>query len=102
MKKIFILSVLLQSLGLSAQTTIYVNQNVQSGQQNGSSWADAFPDLQQALSASIDGNEIWVATGTYYPRFGTDRSILKITHHTDPPRTIENGGRPPAWTSDGS
>jgi len=69
------LSILLQGLCLSAQTTIYVNQNVPGGQQNGSTWADAFLDLQQALSVSVDGDEIWVANGTYYPTSGTDRSI---------------------------
>jgi predicted outer membrane repeat protein len=60
---------------LFSQTTIYVNQNVQGGLQDGSSWNDAFPDLQQALAVSMDGDEIWVAAGTYFPSDSTDRSI---------------------------
>ena len=75
MKKIFLLTILIQSLCLSAQTRIFVNQNIQGGQQDGSSWNDAFPDLQQALAVSMDGDEIWVSQGTYYPTTTTDRSI---------------------------
>jgi predicted outer membrane repeat protein len=33
----------------------------------GSSWTDAFTDLQNALSAASSGDQIWVATGTYKP-----------------------------------
>ncbi|MFN0214910.1 MAG: hypothetical protein ACKVT2_11695 [Saprospiraceae bacterium] len=75
MRKISTLILLIQSLHLSAQSTIYVNQNVQGGQQNGTSWADAFPDLRQALAISTNGDAIWVAQGTYYPTTTTDRSI---------------------------
>lgn len=37
------------------------------GENNGSSWADAFPDLQLALSTAVAGDEIWVARGIYLP-----------------------------------
>jgi len=60
---------------LFAQTTIFVNQNVAGGLQNGSNWANALPDLQQALSLAADGDAVWVAAGTYYPTSDTDRSI---------------------------
>lgn len=46
--------------------TIYVDSTAV-GADNGSSWTDAFNDLQDALGASVSGDEIWVANGTYYP-----------------------------------
>jgi predicted outer membrane repeat protein len=75
MKPIFLTLLLLPFIDSNAQNTIFVNLNVQAGQQNGNTWADAFPDLQQALSASNYGDEIWVAQGTYFPTTTTDRSI---------------------------
>ncbi|MCP5116237.1 MAG: right-handed parallel beta-helix repeat-containing protein, partial [bacterium] len=40
---------------------------------DGTSWARAFPDLQDALAKSRTGDRIWVAAGTYYPTADTDR-----------------------------
>ncbi|MCY3018454.1 MAG: tandem-95 repeat protein [Planctomycetota bacterium] len=54
--------------------TIYVNCNA-TGASNGSSWLDAYTDLQSALAAAASGDEIWVAAGTYKPTTGTDRTI---------------------------
>lgn len=60
---------------MTAQTTIYVNQNVSGGLQNGDSWANAYSDLQAALATAQYGDEIWVAAGTYYPTTTLEREI---------------------------
>ena len=75
MTKIILLFLFLQTLLLPAQNTIFVNQNVQGGQQNGITWADAFPNLQQALAIAKTDDAIWVAKGTYNPTASTNRNI---------------------------
>jgi len=45
------------------------------GLNNGTSWANAFTGLQDALSASAKGQQIWIADGTYKPTAGVNRSI---------------------------
>lgn len=44
--------------------TVYVKWDA-TGANNGTSWTDAFTTVQAAYSASIAGDEIWVAAGTY-------------------------------------
>ncbi len=53
--------------------TIYVN-TAATGADNGSSWTNAYTDLQDALAIAVSGDEIWVAAGTYKPTLGTDQS----------------------------
>jgi hypothetical protein len=45
---------------------IYVDADA-AGAADGTSWTDAFADLQSALDASRGGDEIWIAEGTYVP-----------------------------------
>ena len=57
---------------------IYVNANLTNGLQNGTSWENAFMDLQDALNMAEEGDQIWVAKGVYVPtkdRFGIENPL---------------------------
>ncbi|MHC5059227.1 MAG: immunoglobulin domain-containing family protein [Planctomycetota bacterium] len=53
---------------------IYVHPGATFGANDGSTWANAFLDLQDALAAATTGQEIWVAADTYYATQGADRT----------------------------
>ena len=59
---------------LYGQTRYYVHAAA-TGSNDGTSWADAFVDLQSAMAASQYGDEVWAAAGTYFPTATTDRNI---------------------------
>ena len=62
------------SLVAQPATIIYVDADAV-GIGNGSSWDNAYSDLQTALSVAASGAEIWVAEGAYYP----DKGVGQIT-----------------------
>lgn len=49
------------------------------GANNGTSWADAYVYLQDAIAASVSGDEIWVAAGVYTPDMGAGIMPLDVT-----------------------
>lgn len=59
---------------LFSQQIHYVNSDA-NGANTGTSWQNAYTDLQSALQASNYGDDIWVAAGTYKPTQGDDRNI---------------------------
>ena len=69
-----LLGLLLVCSAVSAQTVIYVDADA-AGANNGSNWTDAYTDLQDALGAAAEGDEMWVAEGMYKPTSGSDRTI---------------------------
>ena len=52
---------------------IYVDQDATGGEQDGSSWQDAFTNLDAALQLADYGDLIWVAEGVYTPGNGIER-----------------------------
>ena len=68
-RNIFVLSLMaVLAGGINAGTAfadvIFVNDDA-SGANNGSSWADAYTALDEALSSAAGPDDIWVAAGVY-------------------------------------
>jgi len=57
---------------------IYVKKDA-TGQNNGSSWADAFQELKTALPTAQFGDEIWVAKGEYPSLVVGDSSFVMVS-----------------------
>ncbi|MGP1462678.1 InlB B-repeat-containing protein [Tannerella sp.] len=55
----------------------FVNHRATGGQQDGSSWQDAFLTITDALAHATVGDRIWVAKGTYRPVSGRAFEILQ-------------------------
>lgn len=67
MKKIQITFILILAvLNAAVAGQIYVHSSA-AGSNNGSSWTNAFVNLQSALNAAVAGDSIFVAKGTYTP-----------------------------------
>jgi len=62
-------SISIKPHGLPA--TIYVDADNASGTYDGLSWTTAFTTVQDALAFALNGDEIWVAEGVYYPDEGS-------------------------------
>lgn len=55
----------------AAQTIWYVKGNA-TGLNNGTSWDNAFIQLQPALNTTQPGDQVWVAGGIYHPQQPAD------------------------------
>ena len=63
---LLILLLALAGLPTLATAQVFVN-HAASGDNDGSSWANAHTDLQAALAEAEAGDEVWVAAGVYKP-----------------------------------
>ena len=67
-----------QSKNFRTSGKIFVNANA-TGVNDGSSWADGYTDLQDALAVSqSNGQEIWIAAGRYTPASYTNASSRNV------------------------
>ncbi|MDL2223579.1 hypothetical protein LJB98_05735, partial [Bacteroidales bacterium OttesenSCG-928-M11] len=66
-----------------ASGRIYVNQSVSGGTGSGNSWANAVKELADVLKYAGENagsvTEIWVAKGTYYPKYDSDGNITEYS-----------------------
>ncbi|AUC14452.1 hypothetical protein BTO06_04520 [Tenacibaculum sp. SZ-18] len=51
---------------ISGTSILYVNASAV-GNNDGADWTNAYTDIQDALTVALDGEEIWIAKGTYTP-----------------------------------
>jgi hypothetical protein len=56
---------------------IYVDASA-AGANNGTSWSDAYTNLQDAITDATNGEDIWIAAGTYKPTSSGDRTASFI------------------------
>lgn len=74
MTRFFVFLLIIFTSQFSHSSIIYVNVNAV-GLNNGTSWANAYTNLQSALSIAFINDDIWVAGGTYKPTATNDRTI---------------------------
>ncbi|UCH84509.1 MAG: T9SS type A sorting domain-containing protein [Candidatus Latescibacterota bacterium] len=71
---ILVLAVFVGSMVPPAAAIIFVDASATGGN-NGSSWTDAYTNLQSAISVAVSGDTIWVAAGSYTPTAGLERNV---------------------------
>jgi len=65
---------------LYSPKTIYVKQDA-AGSNDGTTWMNAFTDLQPALNIADESDQIWIAGGEYYPSYSYDLFNTPRNYH---------------------
>ena len=71
MKQLFFIFLLFCAAAQSAKATIRYVRPFYYGSGTGADWANSYGNLHVAIDASVSGDEIWVAAGTYRPTRNT-------------------------------
>ncbi|WP_458628944.1 T9SS type A sorting domain-containing protein [Winogradskyella sp. PC D3.3] len=69
-----------QSENTGSNLSRYYVDHTATGSGDGSSWANAFVGLQQALVNAGSDDEIWIASGTYKPAVASRSTYFQIVH----------------------
>jgi len=81
MKNFSLIFIALICYSLNTNAQVFVNQNA-SGLNDGSSWADAFTDLQAAMDAAPAESQLWVAAGNYKPASSPNQNEIYFSLNT--------------------
>ena len=75
---IVILAMSLMSINIQAKSRYFVKSNGGSDNNTSTSWNNAFATLTKAFTITDEGDEIWVAAGTYIGAYTLSKYNFKL------------------------